>query len=434
MGKFTRGIKKIVRGVRRASTVTFDVLFAHPDADRTSPEIPSFYLVQTSPTSLQQRYITPRSSATPSSTTTLVVRNPDPSPERSLRSAEDLLPDGEITAESFELQITDEEADNEPNQEEFGNNVEEPSPQPESRPRSPSIFSTQLFPRSTADLNRNSLGYRYEVPANKPQPRLEVPPNTYGNRKNLGNDARNDELHYRPSPVESTATGLPNSASGNRNQRPQLVVIPKVRFGRHLPESLRVPERALSQDELKAIRKAEFQLIPTKPLAQRLTGGLDYRKALAEMKQDFKRVSRADFQLIPRKSLAQRWTGGVAYKKALAEMKQRHRRPELPVRHPSHHSHRSTTPIAELPAETLSSQLPGLWSPTPRNRSLVVRGNTVTFDGAYHTYMYYRRQTRQRRYLERVLEGWGRKFEKKTSLAQEIAEALAELGTFGNTS
>lgn len=365
MGKFTEGFSRIARRVRRASAITIDVLFAYPGAGSTQvPETPSFYLVQTSPTSCQQRYITPRSSALISSTGTLMVRNPDrsPSPARTLRSTDELLPDGEITAESFELQITDEEADVEPDQEEFGNNVEEASPTPE--------------------------------------------------------------------PHQATAV----SASGNRYERPKLVVIPAVRFGKPLPEPPRVPVRALSQEELKIIRKATFQLIPRKPLAQRMTGGLDYKKALADLNHSFTRVSKADFQLIPRKPLAQRLTGGVAYKKALAELKQRHRGPELPVLPPSHHirdhSQRQSITIPEHATEAPSSQLPVLWSRSTRSRSLVVRGNTVTFDGAYYTYMHYRWETRQRRYLERVLETWNRKFEEKTTLAQEISDALADLGTF----
>ncbi|KAI4121990.1 MAG: hypothetical protein LQ347_006672, partial [Umbilicaria vellea] len=461
MGKFTQKISKIARGIRRASAVTIEVIFAHPDADRSS-EIPSFYLVPTSPTSCQQRYITPRSSALISNTSTgtLVIRNPDPSPPRSLRTADELLPDGKITAESFELQITDEEADNEPDQEEFGDNVEEASPQPEPRASPPEILwdpslAAEFFPNTAAELNSSTFGYRYEAIKRRQRlPRLEIPSVTSVTQEVLGNRSKDVKVHREleslptssrhffskglpPSPFERQATEIHLS----RNQRPQLVMIPAVRSGRFLPESLRVPVRALTQEELMAIRKADFQLFSTTPLAQRLTGGLDHKKALAELNHKkalaelnhgFTRVSKADVQLIPRKPLAERLTGGVAYRKALADLKHRRGRSEVPVTPPSHKVHdpswRQSTTIPELPAETISS-LPALWSTTTNSRRLVVRaGTTVTFDGAYHTYMHHRRQTRHQRYLEMVLGGWGWKFEKKTTLAQEISEALAVLG------
>ena len=377
-----------------------------------------------------------------------MIRNPDPSPPRNLRPADELLPDGRITAESFELQITDEEADNEPNQEEFGNNVEEASPQPEPRaslpekPRNTFVLPTELFPNTTAELNSSTFGYRYEAIK-----QLEIPSVTSVTQKILGNKSRDTKVHRELGSLPTSSRhffsseGLPPSIFENkateihvsRNQRPQLVEIPAVRAGRLLPEPLRVPVRALTQEELMTIRKADFQLFPMKPLAQRLTGGLDYKKALVELNHGFARVSKADVQLITRKPLAERLTGGVAYKKALADLKHRHRRPEVPVTPPSDKVHdpswRQSTIIPELPAETLS-RLPALWTSTSSSRRLVVRaGNTVTFDGAYHTYMHHRRQTRHQRYLEMVLGGWGWKFEKKTTLAQEISEALAVLGT-----
>lgn len=454
MAKLTQKLSKIARGLRRATTVAIGVLFSHRGSDRSSG-IPSFYLVQPSPTSCQQHYITPRSSAliSTTSTGTLLIRNPDPSPPRSLRSGDELLPDGEITADSFELQISDEEADNEPDQEVFGNNAEEASPQPEPRASNPedpwpTALWAEVFPNSAAELNRSDFGYRYEaIKRLQRLSRLEVPAATSGKQEELGNKSRNQGLHREleslptssrhlfsealpPSMFEKKATELRLS----RNQHPRLVEIPAVRSGRLLPESLRVPVRALTLEELKSMRKAEFQLIPRKPLAQRLTGGLEYKKGLANLNHRYTRASQADVQLIPQKPLAERLTGGVDWKKALADLKHRHRRPEVPVTPTSHDVHdrssRRSTTISEIPAEVFSTKPPALWSSTTSSRRPVVRGgDIVTFDGAYHTYMHHRRQTRHRRYLERVLGGWDPMFENKTTLAQQISEGLANLGS-----
>lgn len=458
MSKLTQKISKIARGLRRATTVTIRVLFFHRGSGRSSG-IPSFYMIQPSPTSCQQHYTTPRSSALISTTSTgdLVIRNPDPSPPRSLRSGDELLPDGEITADSFELQITDEEADNEPDQEVFANNAEEASPQPEPRASNPedslpTMLWAEVFPNSAAELNRSDFGYRYEaIKRLQRLSRLEIPAATSGKQEELGNKSRNQGLHGEldslptssrhlfsealpPSMCENKATELRLS----RNQHPRLVEIPAVRSGRLLPESLRVPVRALTLEELKSMRKAESQLIPRKPLAPRLTGGLTgglrYKKGLADLNHRYTRASQADVQLIRRKPLAERLTGGVAWKKALADLKHRHRRPEVPVTPTSHNVHdrscRRSTTISEIPAEVLSTKPPALWSSTTSSRRPVVRGgDIVTFDGAYHTYMHHRRQTRHRRYLEGVLGGWDPIFENKTTLAQQISEGLAKLGS-----
>lgn len=456
MGKLTQKISKIARGLRRATAVTIRVLFFHRGSDRSSG-IPSFYMIQPSPTSCQQHYTTPRSSALISTTSTgnLVIRNPDPSPPRSLRSGDELLPVGEITADSFELQISDEEADNEPDQEVFGNNAEEASSQPEPRASNPedswpTPLWAEVFPNSAAELNRSDFGYRYE--AIKRLQRLsclEIPAATSGKQEELGNKSRNQGMHRElesfptssrhlfsealpPSMFENKATELRLS----RNQRPRLVEIPAVRSGRLLPESLRVPVRALTLEELKSMRKAEFQLIPRKPLAPRLTDGLRYKKGLADLNHRYTRASQADVQLIPRKPLAERLTGGVAWKKALADLKHRHRRPEVPVTPTSRNVHdrsrscpRSTT-ISGFPAAVRSTKPPALWSyPTSSRRPVVRGGDIVTFDGAYHTYMHHRRQTRYRRYVEGVLGGWDPMFENKTTLAQQISEGLASLGS-----
>lgn len=344
MEKFAEVVSKFFGEVRYASTAAIDVLFAHP-ADRSAQrvEIPSLYLAQISPDSLQQRFVTPRSSALISSTGTLVVRNPDLPPVRNLRPADDLLPDGEITAESFELQITDEEADNEPDQEVYGNTVDEQFAQPEPRRNfrenlRAAALSPEWFPNTTAELHSGTFGSRYEAIRRLLRP--EISTNTSANR--------------------------------------QLV-------------------RRLSPEELK---------------------------------------------LIPKNPLTHRSNGRVRHKKSLEELNHRYRRLEVPVLHPDdhahHHSYRSSSKISENPAEAPSCQLPAIWSPEPRSRRLVVRGQTVPFDGAYHTYMHYRRQTRHhrqqtlhRRLVERSWEEWCQKFKERTTLTQEISDALADKGIFG---
>ena len=342
--KAIKAVSKLFEEVRYVSTAAFDVLLAHP-ADRSAQrvEMPSFYLVQVSPESLQQRFVTPRSSALISSTGALVVRNPDLPPQRHLRSAEDLLPDGEITAESFELQITDEEADDEPDQEVFGNTVDEQLAQPDPRRNfleklRAAALSPEWFPNTTAELHSGTFGSRYEAIRRFTRP--EIPTNTRAN----------------PQPV-----------------------------------------RGLSPEELK---------------------------------------------LIPKNPLTQRSNGRVTHKKSLEELNHRYRRLEVPVLHPSHHahhhSHSQSPKISENPAKALSYQLPAIWSPQPKSRRLVVRGQTVSFDGAYYTYMHHRLQTRHhrqqslhRRFLERGWEEWARKFKERTTLTQEISDALADKGIVG---
>ena len=353
-------VKLMVR-VRRASVITMEVLSSYPakEASAQLAEAPTFYMDQTSPTSCQQRFISPRSSALTSSQGSLVLRNPDPTPAHPLRSADELLPDGEITAESFELQVTDEEADNEPHREEFEDNIPrlEKLHRVESRQMSRlgfqddlhmGVISSSHFPTETA-LRRGTSGNPRDV----------------FNRKGVGAPRQTRGARRLCSPTP--------------------------------PERARQPPFTGPQ----ILSKEAFQIIPQKPLIQRLTGGLVYKETLAKL-QHFTTCA------------------------------------ELPEAHSSHHCRRLsrlTSPsIRKHSAEASSCELPGLWFPRARSPRMIAHGSTfVTFDSAYYTYMHYRRLSREQRFLERWLEGWSRKFEEAITLAHELADGLKDLRTFDIT-
>ncbi|MCJ1299189.1 hypothetical protein MMC08_001981 [Hypocenomyce scalaris] len=355
-------VVKLMVKVRHASIITMEALSSYPakEPSAQAAEAPTFYMDQTSPTSCQQRFISPRSSALTSSQGSLVLYNPDLMPARPLRSADELLPDGEITAESFELQVTDEEADNEPYRDEPEDNIPrlEKLPRVESRPESrlgfhddphKDVISSSHFPTETA-LRRGTNGDPCDV--------------------------RNRRRVRAPRQVRPARSLCGPTPAGRAQFSP--VTGPQI------------------------LSKEAFQIMPQKPLIQRLTGGLVYKEALAKLQHLTTRA-------------------------------------ELPEAHSSHHCRRlswlSSPSIREHSTETSSCQLPVLSFPRARSRRMVAHGGTfVTFDSAYYTYMHYRRLSREQRFLERGLEGWSRKFEGAITLAHELADSLKDWRTFDITS
>ena len=98
------------------------MIFTSPDLEPSFQGVPAIEVRPTSPRSIQQRLTTPNSSRDSVPPGELRVCNPDrpkskdslfPPSNLTARPVEEILPDGPLTAHSFELQVTEEEEENE---------------------------------------------------------------------------------------------------------------------------------------------------------------------------------------------------------------------------------------------------------------------------------------------------------------------------------
>ncbi|MCJ1484625.1 hypothetical protein MMC06_004798 [Schaereria dolodes] len=122
MGKVGRFFKKIRRASIAKIEEVLEVIFTSPDLEPSFQGVPAIEVRPTSPRSIQQRLTTPNSSRDSVPPGELRVCNPDrpkskdslfPPSNLTARPVEEILPDGPLTAHSFELQVTEEEEENE---------------------------------------------------------------------------------------------------------------------------------------------------------------------------------------------------------------------------------------------------------------------------------------------------------------------------------